>query len=102
RDLTQIENLLAVDADVLRLAAIIDVRGADEREFPLVRECKHDATIAVLEDVGKTMREQLRHDDMTALDQPDAMARSHRGAALDELGHPGSGCVDHDAGAHHP
>ena len=49
---------------------ILDIGRADQREFVLVRDREDDAPVGVLEDIGEAMREEPRHDDVAALDQP--------------------------------
>ncbi len=63
---------------MLGLALIVDVRRADESEFALVGNREHDAAVAVLEDVGKAVREQLRNHDVAAFDEPHPVAGLHR------------------------
>ena len=54
-----------------RVALIVLIGGADQREIVLVGDGEDDAAVLVLEEIGARIVELLRHDDVAALDQPD-------------------------------
>ena len=76
---------------------MLDVGGADEREIALVRNREDDALVGVLEDVRVVVVEQLAHDDVAALDQPQRACRVGPDVLAQELRRPGPGGVDQRA-----
>jgi hypothetical protein len=60
---------------------------------------ENDAPILLLQDEGVIARIEPRHDDMAALDQPDAALAPGIGQVAQRFGHPRPGGVDHAARA---
>jgi hypothetical protein len=60
---------------------------------------ENDAPILLLQDEGVIARIEPRHDDMAALDQPDAALAPGIGQVAQRFGHPWPGGVDHRARA---
>jgi hypothetical protein len=85
-----------VDGRRGRVAVELALRRADQCVVMLVRDGEDDATIGRLEKVGEAVIEQLRHDDMTALDQPWVTPGRHRRGLVQKIGNPRTGRV-HDA-----
>ena len=96
----QVRSFISIDGYLCRIAAVVHIGGADEREVLLVRNGKDDATVAVLEDVGVVVVEKLRHNDVTALHQ----ANRGTGLGVERLLHetlcPWARSVHHGAGVH--
>ena len=81
-------------------AVVLDVGRADQREVALVRNREDDPLVGVLEDVGVVVVEQLRHDDVAALDQAQRLAaRQVRRAPSRNSAAHGPGGVDERARA---
>ena len=62
-----------------RIAVVIAVGGADQREIVLVGNGENDAAVGVLEDVGAVVIVKFPHHDMAALHQPDLGPRVDAG-----------------------
>jgi hypothetical protein len=71
-----------------RIAGVFAVGGADQGEVVQVRNGENDALVFVLQDVRVLAFVQLRHDQVAALDQADAVGRFHLQVVADELGDP--------------
>ena len=70
---------------------------ADQRFITLIGDREHDPPVRLLQHIGLVAVEQLGHDDVAALDQPDAALRV--GAGQREcFGDPGAGGIDHRPG----
>ncbi|MNP04087.1 hypothetical protein D3C76_959920 [compost metagenome] len=89
----QIADFTLVDFDVLRIAFVLHVGGADDRKFIHPRDHKHDALIFVLQDIGLLLRMHARHHDVAAFDQADTVRRRQFHAIVKELFHPRAGSV---------
>src|SRR3546814_20376681 len=87
----KVARLRLRDGDPRRVAVEVDVGGADEGEIVLVGNRKDDAPVGVLEDVGKGVLEEPRHNDVGALHQAQRQALAEAGALLDELRGPRAG-----------
>src|SRR6185312_5633806 len=74
----EVRDLVGADVYGGRIALVLDIRRAYEREVMLIGNCKHDPMIIVLEEIGEAVREEARNDDVTALHQPDRMTDTHR------------------------
>ncbi len=66
----EIVGLLFGDPHVLRIAAVIAIGGADQREILLIGNGEDDAVVGVLEEIGARPLELLLDDDVAALHQP--------------------------------
>src|SRR5581483_9221770 len=77
----------------------VHIRRADEGELIFIRDGEDDAPVSVLKDVGEAVCEELRHDDVAALDQSDRSGGAHGRAIPHELIDPGSGGIDYGTGA---
>ena len=71
RSRAEIVALLLADRDVLRIALVVTVGRADQRELSLIGNGEDDALVRVLEEIGPGIVELLANDDVTALHQPD-------------------------------
>jgi hypothetical protein len=67
----QISDFGLADCGLVRVAGIVPVGRADQRELFFVGDREDDAPVAVLEEIGAWIVELLRHHDMAALHQPD-------------------------------
>ena len=81
-----------------RVAIVIAIGGADQREIVLVGNHKDDAAVAVLKHVGAVMRIEFRHHDMGALHQPHLGLGVDAGAGRQHLLDPRSAGIDQRAG----
>ena len=71
----QVGGFVGVDGDVRRVVLELDIGGADQGEVALVGDRENDAAVSALEDVGMVVLEELAHDDVAALDQPQRARR---------------------------
>ncbi len=72
---TQVSSLFIGNCNLARIAAVLDIGGADQGEIGFVRNRKDDALVGVLEDVRVIVIEQTPGDDMAAFDQTDMVLR---------------------------
>jgi hypothetical protein len=100
RLLAQVADFGRIDAGRADGAVVLDVGGADQREVALVGDREDDALVGVLEDVGMVVVEELRHDDVAALDEPQRLRPRCMGVLGEELRGPGAGGVDEGPGLH--
>src|SRR6185437_12358940 len=94
-DLAQVADLLRIDPYGIGWPAKVHVGRPNESEVILVRNRENDPPVGVLKDIGKPMREQLRYDDVAALDEPHRARGLHWRAVSQELAHPRSGRVSY-------
>ncbi|MCY1301146.1 hypothetical protein D9M70_507400 [compost metagenome] len=92
--LQQIANLVAVGRYVLRPAFIGDVRRADQRQIVLIGVDEDHPLVRVLDQIGLPPLPELRHDDMAALDQPNAAAGVEPGDPANDVVDPRPGGID--------
>src|SRR5690606_34107820 len=93
------DDLLVADVYLRRIAVVLAISGADHRVAPQIRNGEDNAPILVLHDIGLLALVQTRHDDVTALDQADAVRRVLFQAVANELRYPGPGSIDQRPGA---
>ena len=98
--LAQVAHLVGADAGLLGCAVLLDVGGAHQGEVAFVGDGEDDALVGVLEDVGVVVLEELLHDDVAALHQPQRPGLRLAHLHGQELRGPGSGGVDQHAGLH--
>ncbi len=92
-DLQQIANFALVDLNVFRIALVLHVGGADDREFIHPRDHKDDTLIFVLQNVRLLLGVHARHHDMAAFNQADTVRRWQVHPVVKELFHPWTGRV---------
>ncbi len=90
----QVVDLGRVGARLAGIAADLDIGGADQRELALERDREHDPLVGILEDVRVRMLEQLPHDDVASLDQPQRAHLRPAGGFAQEARRPRPGGVD--------
>jgi hypothetical protein len=102
----EVGDLVIADVRGAGVVALeFDVGGADQGEVVLIGNREDDPLVRVLEDVGVVVREQARHHDVAALDQPQALgsqrlALGRTGNAAQEGFGPRAGRIHHGACAH--
>ena len=96
----QVGHFVRVDGHLRRVATVVDIGSADEREILLVGNGEDDTAVAVLEDVSIVVVKQLRHDDVATLHQPHGSPRFGVEGLLDEALRPGARSIHYGAGVH--
>ncbi|MOA07069.1 hypothetical protein D3C78_1267470 [compost metagenome] len=94
----QIIGFAFSDRDLGRVTGVFAVSGADQGEAFQVRNGEDYALVFVLQDVGMLAVIQSWHDQVAALDQPNAVRRVELEVIFNELGHPWAGRIDQGAG----
>ena len=74
-DLAQVVDFLRGDPRTF-VFFDLNVRGADQREFLLIRDDEDDALVGILQNVRVRTRVDARHHDVTALDVPHRLGAS--------------------------
>ena len=96
-DVQQIVDLFIINGHRFRIALILDVRRADDRELIHPRNNKYYAFIFVLQNISLFLGMHPRHHDVAALDQTDAVRRAQMHPFVEELFDPWAGGIDQAA-----
>ncbi len=96
-DVQQVINLFIINGHRFRIALILDVRRADDRELIHPRDNKHNTFIFVLQNVGLLLGMYPRHHDVAALNQADTVRRAQMHPFVEELFDPWTGGIDQTA-----
>src|SRR5262249_29157952 len=94
RRATKIDALRLSDRRRTRIAAIVAIGRADQREVVLIGNGEDDAAIPVLEEIGSRPFEFLRYDDVAALDKSNVVHIVLPQRRRKDLIDPGSRGVD--------
>ena len=93
--LAQVSDFLFRYLNLARIAAVLDIGSADQREISFIWNRKDDALVRVLKNVRVIVIEQTFGSDVASLDQTNMVLRRGMQGAVQQAGYPGSGGVDH-------
>ena len=90
----QVVSFAVINVDVLRIAFVLHVGGADDGELIHPRDDKHDTVIFVLQNISLLLGMNARHHDVAAFDQADTVRRFQFQAVIKQLLNPRASGVD--------
>ncbi len=93
KHLEQIVDLVIVNLHALRVAFVLHVGGADNRELVHPRDNKHNTVIFILQNVRLLLGMHARHHNVAAFDQADTVRGFQLQAVIKQLLHPRAGGI---------
>ncbi|MNZ72680.1 hypothetical protein D3C78_910660 [compost metagenome] len=95
----QVVDFVIVDLHIFRIAVILHVGGADDREFVIPWDHEDDTMVFVLQNIGLWLIVYTRYHDVAAFDQTDAIRGFQLQTIVEEVFHPWTGGVHQALGA---